>query len=323
MTRSSVSFWLVIRMVPSGWTDLLPDGRARTTPVPLMESRSIGSSGRAALRAAGGALAALRGASEVEEVGLVAVRVLVQSCGFTRAVLWASESEALAVCCACGDDVPLEGVRVGRRGRVSTRDVFNRLHAAVLPTGGVGLGVDADRAVAVAAPVCPQDVAIGLLVADRGRDSELSDHAVDRDTIAVVAEGVGLAVERADLRGRLQAQRRHIRRLALTGDALLTELCETPTVLAAAGSSDFAVLPTQFRAGHQNGGVSTVASADSRLSGRECEVLDLITEGLRNREIAGRLCITEDTVKSHVRRILRKLGASNRAEAVSRYRARG
>ncbi|WP_051472116.1 response regulator transcription factor [Patulibacter minatonensis] len=55
------------------------------------------------------------------------------------------------------------------------------------------------------------------------------------------------------------------------------------------------------------------------LSGRELEVLRLMAGGLRNAEIAERLTLSEPTVKSHVRRILRKMRASNRAHAVDRY----
>jgi DNA-binding CsgD family transcriptional regulator len=57
------------------------------------------------------------------------------------------------------------------------------------------------------------------------------------------------------------------------------------------------------------------AAAD--LSARELEVLSLMGEGLRNREIAERLIITEATVKTHVRHVLEKLRMRNRAEAAA------
>jgi DNA-binding NarL/FixJ family response regulator len=53
------------------------------------------------------------------------------------------------------------------------------------------------------------------------------------------------------------------------------------------------------------------------LSVREREVLGLIAEGLRNREIADRLVISEATVKTHVRHVLEKLRFRNRAEAAA------
>jgi len=53
------------------------------------------------------------------------------------------------------------------------------------------------------------------------------------------------------------------------------------------------------------------------LTPREREVLQMISGGLGNKEIAGRLLISEHTVKFHVASILGKLGASTRTEAVS------
>ena len=50
---------------------------------------------------------------------------------------------------------------------------------------------------------------------------------------------------------------------------------------------------------------------------REIEVLQLISDGLVNREIGVRLFLSEETVKSHVRHILAKLQARSRAHAVA------
>jgi DNA-binding NarL/FixJ family response regulator len=44
-------------------------------------------------------------------------------------------------------------------------------------------------------------------------------------------------------------------------------------------------------------------------------VLALIVEGLTNKEIAGRLCLSPDTVKNHVVHIIQKLGVSDRTQA--------
>jgi two-component system, NarL family, response regulator YdfI len=59
------------------------------------------------------------------------------------------------------------------------------------------------------------------------------------------------------------------------------------------------------------------------LTTREREVLHMLSEGLGNKEIAGRLKISEHTVKFHVASILGKLGASTRTEAVSLALRRG
>ena len=68
-----------------------------------------------------------------------------------------------------------------------------------------------------------------------------------------------------------------------------------------------------------------MASAEvpvDELSVREREVLELLGQGLRNREIAERLVVSEATVKTHVRHVLEKLRLRNRAEAAA-FAARG
>jgi LuxR family maltose regulon positive regulatory protein len=59
------------------------------------------------------------------------------------------------------------------------------------------------------------------------------------------------------------------------------------------------------------------------LSEREIEVLQLIAEGLINREIATRLFLSVNTVKVHSRNIYGKLGVHNRTQAVARAQALG
>jgi len=49
---------------------------------------------------------------------------------------------------------------------------------------------------------------------------------------------------------------------------------------------------------------------------RELEILELIAEGLSNKEIAGRLFVSENTVKTHSSRVFDKLGAKRRTQAV-------
>ena len=69
--------------------------------------------------------------------------------------------------------------------------------------------------------------------------------------------------------------------------------------------------------------VARTPSAEiNTLSVREREILARIASGARDREIADSLIVAETTIKTHVRHILRKLGARNRAEAVARLRGR-
>jgi ATP/maltotriose-dependent transcriptional regulator MalT len=55
---------------------------------------------------------------------------------------------------------------------------------------------------------------------------------------------------------------------------------------------------------------------DLRITPRELEILNLIAKGMSNREIAGRLFVSENTVKTHSSRVFEKLGAKRRTQAV-------
>jgi DNA-binding NarL/FixJ family response regulator len=57
--------------------------------------------------------------------------------------------------------------------------------------------------------------------------------------------------------------------------------------------------------------------SDETLTGREIEVLKQIAGGNRNRDIAEKLFITEETVKVHIKHIMEKLGATDRTQAVA------
>jgi two-component system NarL family response regulator len=65
------------------------------------------------------------------------------------------------------------------------------------------------------------------------------------------------------------------------------------------------------------GGGARAADPLAVLSAREREILGLVAEGLRNREIAERLFLSEATVKTHVRNVLKKLRFRNRAQAAA------
>ncbi len=64
-------------------------------------------------------------------------------------------------------------------------------------------------------------------------------------------------------------------------------------------------------------------AADDQLSSREMDVLRLIGEGNANKQIADKLSIGETTVKNHISNILSKLGANDRAHAVTIALQRG
>jgi DNA-binding NarL/FixJ family response regulator len=56
---------------------------------------------------------------------------------------------------------------------------------------------------------------------------------------------------------------------------------------------------------------------DDMLTGREREILQLLADGMSNSDVAGKLFISQETVKSHVRHILTKLEADTRTQAVA------
>lgn len=63
--------------------------------------------------------------------------------------------------------------------------------------------------------------------------------------------------------------------------------------------------------------------AGTQVTGREREVLELVAQGLSNRQIADRLAIAETTVKNHLRNILEKLHLRNRVQAATYALQRG
>ena len=96
-------------------------------------------------------------------------------------------------------------------------------------------------------------------------------------------------------------------RVVASGDALLAPGVTRRLI------SEFA----RIRPHAAGAGAGAAASAALRtLTPRETEVLRLVAAGLSNAEIAARLVVTEDTVKTHVSRTLAKLGLRDRTQAV-------
>jgi DNA-binding NarL/FixJ family response regulator len=97
-------------------------------------------------------------------------------------------------------------------------------------------------------------------------------------------------------------------RVVAAGEALLAPAVTRRLI------SEFARLRPQAVAGVP--GTANRPGALTALTPRETEVLRLVAEGLSNTEIAGRLVVTEETVKTHVSRILSKLRLRDRTQAV-------
>lgn len=59
------------------------------------------------------------------------------------------------------------------------------------------------------------------------------------------------------------------------------------------------------------------STAMKKLSNKESQIVELVVEGFKNKEIASRLFLSEQTIKSHLGRIFRKMQVSNRSQLVS------
>jgi DNA-binding NarL/FixJ family response regulator len=109
----------------------------------------------------------------------------------------------------------------------------------------------------------------------------------------------------------------------LLKDATATELLTAVRVVAAGDAMLTPAITRRVieRLGRHHAGGADVAAVQ-RLSEREREVLRLMAEGLSNAEISRELVVAEATVKTHVARILQKLPARDRVQAVvTAYRA--
>jgi DNA-binding NarL/FixJ family response regulator len=148
------------------------------------------------------------------------------------------------------------------------------------------------------------------------RDREIGGAAdvLVTDLASRVADDVGATVLLSDEED-LRASVRPLR----GGLALLPTSASAEQVVAAieATAAGLAVV-------HPDHAGSLLARpSDDPLTPREREVLHLLAAGLGNKEIAGRLSISDHTAKFHVSQILAKLDAASRAEAVSIAMRRG
>src|SRR5690242_14774275 len=283
----------------------------------------------AAVRAA---LGRLRGADSVGELLNRATIELCRSCGFDRAVVFrVTNGEMIA------ESAHFEGdpqwakdfVELAQIVRPQLNDLLIetemiRHHRPVLvadpandPRSFKPL-VDAVKTRSyVAAPIMPGGRVIGMVHADHYMSGKDVDE-LDLEMIWTFAEGFGYAVDRTILVERLEAETAHMQQMADTANALIAEL----------RSADLVIGPSEPETGNGEANGKRLRERFDRvppeelealLTRRELEVLELMASGASNAEIAQLLSIAVGTVKSHVKHILRKLRAANRAEAVSRY----
>ncbi len=152
----------------------------------------------------------------------------------------------------------------------------------------------------VVAALTVQGKTVGLLHADTTSSGRRLD-SLDAEVAAQYTEALAGVFERAVLRDTLRLHRHELQSAVQWMSGRLSRL---------AAEADFA--PAAAVTGHDPGLLDA-------LTPRELQVLRLLARGRTNLAIANELVVREGTVKYHVKNVLRKLGATSRADAVSRY----
>jgi DNA-binding CsgD family transcriptional regulator len=158
--------------------------------------------------------------------------------------------------------------------------------------------------------IAPEGTTVGLLVVDRA-EGEVDD--ADRSVILLMGRMLSVVLEHVVMRARVAELSAELRYLTVTTQALATEAFQGPIALPVHGRH----LPA-FRA-VEGTAAATAERARSELTEREIAIATLLAQGRSNREIAENLYLSTETVKDHVARIIRKLGAANRVEAAIRF----
>lgn len=285
-------------------------------PSPLVVDRGTGSARRDPYGDTHAALVAAPDLRSLDEALVWMARVLVDHLRFDRVMVLRTGTHHLALTGTAFSEQPdlaLEAQHNAERHPVELRAdsleremMRRRAPALVVPVGDARAWhpiTDQLRTPAyVAAPV----EAFGRTVATLHADAHFAGRrvdATDRVAIGVFAQACRSVTERALLVEEIERLRASARRnaehlLALTAPDPVENI---GSAVASIASPDDATVP----------------EAHPALTPRENEVLALMSRGATSQEIARRLVLSSGTVKTHARGILRKLGASTRAEAVA------
>lgn len=249
-----------------------------------------------------------------------ATRELCGTCGFDRAILFRAEGPTLAAASVrfepdpdWGETVlefadrarpPLDQDTVESDARRRRRPLLVRDAQRDSQTYRP-LVVATDTQSYVAAPIAPEGPVIGFMHADRYFAGEAVDE-LDRDVLSAFAEGFGHAAARTALLDRARSEHRRMRQMLAAADAAMSRICDARVALERATAEPEPPAGARDR-------------VTPALTRRQRQIVELMAEGATNADIANRLVLSPDTVKFHVRQILKRMQAANRAEAVSRY----
>jgi DNA-binding CsgD family transcriptional regulator len=128
---------------------------------------------------------------------------------------------------------------------------------------------------------------------------------------------IAIVARSEELRARLAA--------ALAADPAFEIVGVGSTPEDVAPSADVLIVARDIEDASANAHVdaSATAQAGASLTNREREILALLADGLGNKQIAARLGISTNTVKTHLELLFEKIGVSSRAEAVATGVRRG
>lgn len=174
----------------------------------------------------------------------------------------------------------------------------------------------------VVAPVLVDGRVIALIHADTYQSGRALT-SPDRDIVRLFADGLGPIYERMVLSERLREQRARLGMVFSATEAMIDDVHGEPLSLGAPLPTLTPAAIDSSRPERSSMGDLSGTQLDGwpvrRLTAREVDVVELLSKGASNAEIAAQLTVSESTVKSHVKHIFRKLGASNRASAIARY----
>lgn len=253
------------------------------------------------VRAVVGSIRRMKAAPSMQALERQVCAELCATVGYDGAVLSTVLPEGFVPVAAHG--VPCTGEPMPRNGCRAEQDCvrFRRIvHAGAADPAGDGYRELLGHRAYLVAPVVAESKVVAVVHVYRAGD-DLADG--DTETVGILLSVYSCLYERL-----LNSERvEHLRASIISAAARLTE--EADRIAGAAISLDADV-----------GAVGTAAAAfTASLSNRERRVFERMVQGDSNADIARELVVSVETVKTHVKRILRKTGAANRLEAITLY----